>query len=161
MMPYSDIERKALAYLFALDTVCFEHIRDQGNDEYVIDDPAITIEKYGYTIDFNRIAEIRFTRETETYLGGLDSDGHERKDNFGVSEEDTSFYLSDGYLMKYETDYGDYPATKEQAIDEIEKLIHKALTTPDMSIRITDREGNISCPPAPDCCNKYGGRHAE
>ena len=28
MMPYSDIERKALAYLFALDTVCFEHIRD-------------------------------------------------------------------------------------------------------------------------------------
>ena len=116
----------------------------QGNDEYVIDDPAITIEKYGFTIDFNRIAEIRFTRETETYLGGLDSDGHERKDNFGVSEEDTSFYLSDGYLMKYETDYGDYPATKEQAIDEIEKLIHKALTTPDMSIRITDREGNIS-----------------
>ena len=28
MMPYSDIERKALAYLFALDTVCFEHIRE-------------------------------------------------------------------------------------------------------------------------------------
>ena len=31
MMPYSDIERKALAYLFALDTVCFEHIRDLYN----------------------------------------------------------------------------------------------------------------------------------
>ena len=28
MMPYSDIERKALAYLFALDTVCFDHIRE-------------------------------------------------------------------------------------------------------------------------------------
>ena len=117
----------------------------QGNDEYVIDDPAITIEKYGYTIDFNRIAEIRFTRETETYLGGIDSDGHERKDNFGVSEEDTSFYLSDGYLMKYESDYGDFfPVTKESAAEDIEELIHKALTTPDMSIRITDREGNIS-----------------
>ena len=116
-----------------------------GRDEYVIDDPAITIEKYGYTIDFNRIAEIRFTRETETYLGGLDSDGHERKDNFGVSEEDTSFYLSDGYLMKYESDYGDFfPVTKESAAEDIEELIHKALTTPDMSIRITDREGNIS-----------------
>ena len=87
-----------------------------GNDEYVIDDPAITIEKYNYTIDFSRIAEIRFTRETETYLGGLDSDGHERKDNYGVSEEDTSFYLSDGYLMKYESDYGDFfPVTKESA----------------------------------------------
>jgi len=117
----------------------------QGNDEYVIDDPAITIEKYGYTIDFNRIAEIRFTRETETYLGGIDSDGHERKNNFGVSEEDTSFYLSDGYLMKYESDYGDFfPVTKESAAEDIEELIHKALTTPDMSIRITDREGNIS-----------------
>ena len=116
-----------------------------GNDEYVIDDPAITIEKYNYTIDFNRIAEIRFTRETETYLGGLDSDGHERKDNFGVSEEDTSFYLSDGYLMKYESDYGDFfPVTKESAAEDIEEFIHKALTTPDMSIRITDREGNIS-----------------
>ena len=117
----------------------------QGNDEYVIDDPAITIGKYGFTIDFNRIAEIRFTRETETYLGGIDSDGHERKDNFGVSEEDTSFYLSDGYLMKYESDYGDFfPVTKESAAEDIEELIHKALTTPDMSIRITDREGNIS-----------------
>ena len=28
MMPYSDPERKALAYLFAVDTVCFEHIRE-------------------------------------------------------------------------------------------------------------------------------------
>jgi len=116
-----------------------------GRDEYVIDDPAITIEKYDYTIDFSRIAEIRFTRETEIYLGGLDSDGHERKDNYGVSEEDTSFYLSDGYLMKYESDYGDFfPVTKESAAEDIEELIHKALITPDMSIRITDREGNIS-----------------
>ena len=116
-----------------------------GRDEYVIDDPAITIEKYDYTIDFSRIAEIRFTRETEIYLGGLDSDGHERKDNYGVSEEDTSFYLSDGYLMKYERDYGDFfPVTKESAAEDIEELIHKALITPDMSIRITDREGNIS-----------------
>ena len=116
-----------------------------GRDEYVIDDPAITIEKYNYTIDFSRIAEIRFTRETETYIGGLDSDGHERKDNYGVSEEDTSFYLSEGYLMKYESDYGDFfPVTKESAAEDIEQLIYKALTTPDMSIRITDREGNIS-----------------
>ena len=28
MMPCSDPERKALAYLFAVDTVCFEHIRE-------------------------------------------------------------------------------------------------------------------------------------
>ena len=117
---------------------------DKQEDEYLITDNVFTIDKYNYSIDFDVIREISFITETEEYIGGLDSDGHERRDNYSVSEREISFSVSDGYLMKYETDYGDHPATKEQAIDEIEQLIHKALTTPDMSIRITDREGNIS-----------------
>ena len=48
-------------------------------------------------------------------------------------------------MKKYESDYGDFfPVTKESAAEDIEELIHKSLTTPDMSIRITDKDGNIS-----------------
>ena len=117
----------------------------EEHDPYLIDNPVVTVDRYNYTIDFNRIAEIRFTREVEEYIGGLDSDGHEKRDNYGVSEEYTSFYLSDSYLLKYESNHANYyPVTIEEATEDIERLIHEALTIPDMSIRITDREGNIS-----------------
>ena len=115
-----------------------------GRDDYLITDPVITIDKYNFTIDFDRIREISFIKQTEEYSGGLDSDGHERKDNYGVFEEETSFSLSDGYIIKYETDYGDFPCTKEQAIQDIEKLFDKSLGLNGSQIRITDREGDIT-----------------
>ena len=116
----------------------------EEDDPYLIDNPIVTVDRYNYTIDFNRIGEIRFTREVEEYKGGLDSEGHERRDNYGVSEEYTSFSFSDGYITRYITDSGTDIVTKEQAVEDITEQIHKALTTPDMSIRITDRECNIS-----------------
>ena len=102
-------------------------------DEYLIDDPVITIDKYNFTIDFDSIREISFVSRIEEYIGGLDSDGHERKDNFGVSEEETSFGLVNGYLYAYNTDFGTDTITKEGATEDIESLIDKAITAPDMS----------------------------
>ena len=79
MMPYSDIERKALAYLFALDTVCFEHIRDL----YDFSDNRIMLsglEKDWQTGTSGRTTRLAFNlynrhcSDGETYIG---SDGTE------------------------------------------------------------------------------------
>lgn len=152
-LPYSTFDRthiRNMVYsvmneLTEQQIVSFPVGEQEEDDPYLITDPVITIDKYNYTLDFNRIGEIRFTRETETNIGGLDNDGHEKRDNFGVSEEYTSFSFSDdGYITRYITDNGADLVTSEQLVEDIEELIHKSLTTPDMSIRITDREGNIS-----------------
>ena len=82
--------------------------------------------------------------ENDVYIGGLDGDGHERKDNYAVQQTEISFYLSDGYLMRHESENGNFPVTNEQAAEEMESLIQKALNDRDMLIRITDTEGNIS-----------------
>ena len=79
MMPYSDIERKALAYLFALDTVCFEHIRDL----YDFSDNRILLnglDKGWQTGTSGRTTRLAFNlyngycSDRETYIG---SDGTE------------------------------------------------------------------------------------
>ena len=41
----------------------------EEDDPYLIDNSVVTVDRYNYTIDFNRIAEIRFTREVEEYIG--------------------------------------------------------------------------------------------
>ena len=80
-------------------------------DSYLIIDKTVSIEKYGYTVDFNTISEICFMEENDVYIGGLDGDGHERKDNYAVQQTEISFYLSDGYLMRHESENGDSPVT--------------------------------------------------
>lgn len=79
MMPYSNLERKALAYLFALDTVCFEHIRDL----YDFSDNRIMLsglDKGWHTGTSRRTTRLAFNlyngwcTDGETYIG---SDGFE------------------------------------------------------------------------------------
>ncbi len=80
MMPYSDIERKALAYLFALDTVCFEHIRDLYNfsDNRIM---LSGLDKGWHTGTSKRTTRLAFNlynsycSDGETYIG---SDGIEK-----------------------------------------------------------------------------------
>ena len=80
MMPYSDIERKALAYLFALDTVCFEHIRDL----YDFSDNCILLsglDKGWQTGTSGRTTRLAFNlyngycSDGETYIGSGGTEG--------------------------------------------------------------------------------------
>ena len=93
MMPYSDIERKALAYLFALDTVCFEHIRELYDFEGDSIKPD-TLDKGWQTGTSERTTRLAFNlynshcSDGETYIG---SDGIE--DNL------PSVYYSPAYLF--------------------------------------------------------------
>lgn len=74
MMRYVDFERKVLAYLFALDTVCFEHIRDLYDfaDNGIITDG---LDKAWHTGTSRKTTRLAFNlynsycTDGETYIG--------------------------------------------------------------------------------------------
>ncbi len=103
--------------------------------EKVNAEPAVTIgviEKYGLEIDFNSIVGVDIESEELTYIGGIDSDGHERKDNYGVNYVTTSYDYADvlyktiyinGELERYaDVTLSDVLASVEEALDERNKV---------------------------------------
>ena len=93
MMPYSDIERKALAYLFALDTVCFEHIRDL----YDFSDNRIMLS--GLEKDWQTGTSGRTTRLAFNLYNSHCSDGETYIGSDGIEESLPSAYYSPAYLF--------------------------------------------------------------
>lgn len=55
---------------------------------------VILLEEQGIEIDLKKYS-VEFARTDEEYLGGIDSDGHERKDNFGLSEYQVSYFYDE------------------------------------------------------------------
>lgn len=93
MMPYSDIERKALAYLFALDTVCFEHIRDL----YDFSDNRIMLS--GLEKDWQTGTSGRTTRLAFNLYNGYCSDGETYIGSDGTEDNLPSACYSPAYLF--------------------------------------------------------------
>ncbi len=108
--------------------------------------PAVTdgtIEKYGLDIDFKNISSIALRTSTEEYIGGIDSNGHERRDNFSLSEKETEFYYSDfrNSLVCFDNDFGEMEITINAALDEIQNFLDTALEDNDKSIVIKHKDG--------------------
>ena len=93
MMPYSDIERKALAYLFAIDTVCFEHIRDL----YDFSDNRIMLS--GLDKGWHTGTSGRTTRLAFNLYNSHCSDGETYIGSDGIEESLPSAYYSPAYLF--------------------------------------------------------------
>ena len=93
MMPYSDIERKALAYLFALDTVCFEHIREL----YDFSDNRILLS--GLDKGWQTGTSGRTTRLAFNLYNSHCSDGETYIGSDGIEESLPSAYYSPAYLF--------------------------------------------------------------
>ena len=93
MMSYSDIERKALAYLFALDTVCFEHIRDL----YDFSDNCILLS--GLDKGWQTGTSGRTTRLAFNLYNGYCSDGETYIGSDGTPDSLPSAYYSPAYLF--------------------------------------------------------------
>ena len=93
MMPYSDIERKALAYLFALDTVCFEHIRDL----YDFSDNRILLS--GLDKGWQTGTSGRTTRLAFNLYNGYCSDRETYIGSDGTEDSLPSAYYSPAYLF--------------------------------------------------------------
>ena len=93
MMPYSDIERKALAYLFALDTVCFDHIREL----YDFSDNRILLS--GLDKGWQTGTSERTTRLAFNLYNSHCSDGETYIGSDGIEDNLPSVYYSPAYLF--------------------------------------------------------------
>ena len=127
-------------------------ISDEKSTETVIEETQsvqlVNIEKYGLTLDFNSISSLDIEWSSSEYLGGIDSDGHERKDNFTERYSNISFY-DGGYpdmLIRYDgtAEYatGDYPVPAADAAAEIEEYLDKSIDDKNISIIIKNKDGS-------------------
>ena len=148
-----DGERKA----FYIDSFGFSQLNNfykEAEIENVTEEtqplPPLHIEKYGLTLDFSEISSLDIEWTSTEYLGGIDSDGHERKDNFTERYSNISFY-DGGYpdmLIRYDgtAEYatGDYPVPVADAATEIEEYLDKSIDDKSISIIVKDRDGNVN-----------------
>ena len=127
-------------------------ISDEKSTETVIEETQsvqlVNIEKYGLTLDFNSISSLDIEWSSSEYLGGIDSDGHERKDNFTEGYSNIAFYHG-GYpdmLIRYdgtdEYSTGHYPVTVANAAAEIEEYLDKSIDDKNISIIIKNKDGS-------------------
>lgn len=128
-----------------VDTAGFKDVPEFLKDRTV---PAVTngtIEKYGLDIDFKDINSIVLRTSAEEYIGGIDSDGHERRDNYTLSETDVEFYYSEhnGAVIRFDNNYpiGDMPVTIDEALEEIQNFLDEALNDSDKNIIINYNDG--------------------
>ena len=130
-----------------VDTAGFKDVPGFLKDRTV---PAVTngtIEKYGLDIDFKNIDRIVLKTSSEEYIGGIDSNGHERRDNYTLSETDVKFYYSEqrnnGAVIRLDSNYpiGDMPVTVGEALEEIQNFLDEALNDSDKNVIISYKDG--------------------
>ncbi|MBD5444087.1 MAG: GGDEF domain-containing protein, partial [Lachnospiraceae bacterium] len=107
---------------------------------------AGTIDKYGIDIDFKNISGIVLTTATENYIGGIDNNGHERRDNSELAVNEVEIYYSeyhnDGSLVRLESeDPFDMTITIDEALEEIQNFLDEALNDRDKNIIIKYNDG--------------------
>ena len=106
----------------------------------------ITINKYGLTIDFKKISSIELQEHQYNYKGGIDENGHERKDNFSESLNTISFYDIDdsNSVMRWDSTsyFGGDPVSLEDAAAEIEAFLDKATNDGNLAAFIKNTDGS-------------------
>ena len=108
----------------------------------------VTIEKYGITLDFKEIQSVELEEIQEEYIGGLDSDGHERKDNFGSKAIGVSLFddFGSGFIRRADIVdggvLGDFPVTAAEAAAEIEEFLDKAAANSDYTAYVVNKDGS-------------------
>ena len=108
----------------------------------------VTIEKYGITLDFKEIQSVELEEIQEEYIGGLDSDGHERKDNFGSKSIGVSLFddFGSGFIRRADIVdggvLGDFPVTAAEAAAEIEEFLDKAAANSDYTAYVVNKDGS-------------------
>ena len=131
---------------YYVDSVGFKNVSDMflTRSEQVAaeETPQIMsgyIEKYGFEIDFNKIENAEIEREESIYIGGIDNDGHERKDNYSRVGVTTSFEFTDDF---YETIYTDgvQGSISQVNLSEILDEIQNALDNRD-AVYINHKDG--------------------
>lgn len=104
------------------------------------------IEKYDLDIDFANLDYIEIEERSDVYLGGIDDNGHERKDNFRETVNHITFFASpenDAVLFNDDSqeDYFDNPIDVSEALERICKYIDMSAESADVSVYIKPIDG--------------------
>ena len=104
------------------------------------------IEKYDLDIDFAKLDYIEIEERSDVYLGGIDDNGHERKDNFRETVNHITFFASpenDAVLFNDDSqeDYFDNPIDVSEALERICKYIDMSAESADVSVYIKPIDG--------------------
>lgn len=106
----------------------------------------ITINKYGLNIDFKKISSIELQEHQYIYEGGIDENGHERKDNFSEEFNTISFYDIDdsNSIMRWDSssEFGGEPVSLKDAAAEIEAFLDKAINDGNLAAFIKNTDGS-------------------
>ena len=109
---------------------------------------SVYLEKYDLTLDFKEISSLDIEWSSSVYLGGIDSDGHERKDNYTERISSISFYDGDypDMLIRYdgtdEYSANDYPVPIADAAAEIENYLDKSIDDKKISVYVHNKDGS-------------------
>lgn len=104
------------------------------------------IEKYDLDIDFSKLDYIEIEERSDVYLGGIDDNGHERKDNFRETVNHITFFASpenDAVLFNDDSqeDYFDNPIEISEALELISRYIDRSAESADVSVYIKSIDG--------------------
>lgn len=104
------------------------------------------IEKYDLNIDFANLDYIEIEERSDVYLGGIDDNGHERKDNFRETVNHITFFASpenDAVLFNDDSqeDYFDTPIDISEALERISRYIDRSAESADVSVYIKSIDG--------------------
>ena len=104
------------------------------------------IEKYDLNIDFANLDYIEIEERSDVYLGGIDDNGHERKDNFRETVNHITFFASpenDAVLFNDDSqeDYFDTPIDISEALERISRYIDRSAESADVSVYIKPIDG--------------------
>ena len=99
------------------------------------------IEKYDLDIDFANLDYIEIEERSDVYLGGIDDNGHERKDNFRETVNHITSFSSpenDAVLFNDDSqeDYFDNPIDISEALERICKYIDMSAESADVSVYV-------------------------
>ena len=106
------------------------------------------IEKYDLNIDFAKLDYIDIEERSDVYLGGIDDNGHERKDNFRETVNHITFFASpdnDAVLFNDDSleDYFDTPIDISEALERISRYIDRSAESADVSVYIKSIDGEL------------------
>lgn len=104
---------------------------------------VVDIPKYNLTLDFSEINSVSLKEEQQNYIGGLDSNGHEAKDNYDIGTKTNRYYAHDTELYVHNSEYGTMPTTIDTMIEDIEQFLDKSLNS-DYRLEIEDKNGNTT-----------------
>lgn len=125
----------------------------QEEAELADTEPVMTvgvIEKYGLEIDFKDIDRIILQTEDIRYEGGIDSDGHERKDNFSHSTHEVTISFSESknsLILGDDSEEGilsgrdNSQITIDEALTVIQNFLDESQTDNDKSMYIKYDDG--------------------